>query len=191
MKTPDVDFFFQNKAPLDDDALFHHRKNCRIAFLSNGRYGIDLTANRYSIDLHPFVVQRFIDEDRVLARNGADLHPTARDLSFRYGEIFRVQREMCFPYWQFRRHGEARHELKSDSLHPISKWTEYTKKAGRAGRSDLKQIRRYWVAPEASFSDDDFVGRDKTFYQRELRSAIASFRSASLLAIGTGCQIAY
>jgi hypothetical protein len=64
------------------------------------------------------------------------------------------------------------------------------KKAGRAGRSDLKRIRRYWVAPEASFSDDDCVGRDKTFYQRDLRSAIASFRS-SLLATGTGFPIAY
>jgi hypothetical protein len=61
MKTPDVDFFFQNKAALDNDGLFHHRKNCRIALLSNWRDGIDLTANRYSIDLHPFMVQRFID----------------------------------------------------------------------------------------------------------------------------------
>jgi hypothetical protein len=60
MKAPDMDFFFQNKAALDDDDLFHHRKNCRIAFLSDGRHAIDLTANRYSIDLHPFVVQRFI-----------------------------------------------------------------------------------------------------------------------------------
>ena len=56
-----MDFFCQNKTTLDDNGLFHHRKNCRIAFLSNGRHGIDLTANRYSIDLHPFVVQHFID----------------------------------------------------------------------------------------------------------------------------------
>ena len=123
-----MDFFCQNKTTLDDNGLFHHRKNCRIAFLSNGRHGIDLTANRYSIDLHPCVIQRFIDKTLVLAGNGADLHHIALDLSFRYGEIFRVQREMCFPYWQFRRHGKPRLELKSDSLHPIFEWTAYTKK---------------------------------------------------------------
>ena len=56
MKSPDMDFFFQNKAALDDEGLFHHRKYCRIAFLPNGRDGFDLTAKRYSFDLHPFVV---------------------------------------------------------------------------------------------------------------------------------------
>jgi hypothetical protein len=32
--------------------------------------------------LHPFVVQRFIDESLVLARYGADSHYIARDLQF-------------------------------------------------------------------------------------------------------------
>ena len=91
-----MDFFCQNKAALNDHGLFHHRKNCRIAFLSNGRHGIDLTANRHSIDLHPFVVQRFIDKTLVLAGNGADLHHIARDLSFRCGGIFCVQQQIHF-----------------------------------------------------------------------------------------------
>jgi hypothetical protein len=42
------------------------------------------------------------------------------------------------------------------------------KKAGHAGRSNLERISRSLVAPEASFSDDDFVGRNKTFYRRDL-----------------------
>ena len=52
--SPDMNFFFQNKAALDDEGFFHHRKYCRIAFLPNGRRnGFDLTANRSSFDLHP------------------------------------------------------------------------------------------------------------------------------------------
>jgi hypothetical protein len=82
MKSADMDFFFQNKAALDDEGLFHQRKYCRIAFLPNRRDGFDLTANRYSFDLHPFVVQRFIDKRLVLARYGADPHYIARDLQF-------------------------------------------------------------------------------------------------------------
>jgi hypothetical protein len=111
MKSPDMDFFYQNKAALDDEGLFHHRKYCRIAFLPNGRDGFDLTANRYSFDLHPFVLQRFIDESLVLAR-------TSNSSSGRS-----------------------------------------TQKTARAGRSDLERLRRYSVAPEASFIGDDLVGR--------------------------------
>jgi hypothetical protein len=163
MKTPDANFFFQNKAPLNDDALFHHRKNCRIAFLSNGWHGIDLTANWYSIDLHPFVVQRFIDEGGVLARNGADLHPIARDPSFRHGEIFCVQRKMCCPNWHFSRHGKPPHEQKSGSLQSNFSGDGVTKNRPHTGRSDFKRVNRYWVAPEVSFSDDDSVDHDKAF----------------------------
>ena len=97
MKSPDMNFLFQNKAALDDDGLFHHRKYCRVAFLPNRRDGFDLAPNRYSIDLHPFVVQRLIDDSRVFARNGADAHQIARGLQFRYGEIFRVERDLWFP----------------------------------------------------------------------------------------------
>ena len=79
-KSPDMDFFFQNKAARDDEGLFHHRKYCRIAFPPNGWDGFDPTANRHSFDLHPFVVQRFIDESLVLARYGADPHHIAGDL---------------------------------------------------------------------------------------------------------------
>jgi hypothetical protein len=46
----------------------------------------------------PFVVQRFIDESLVLARYGADPHHIARDRQFWYGEIFRVERDMGFPW---------------------------------------------------------------------------------------------
>ena len=82
VKSPDMDFFFQNKAARDDEGLFHHRKYCRIAFLPNRRYGFDLTANRCSFDHHPFVVQRFFDKSLVLARYGANPHHTVRDLEF-------------------------------------------------------------------------------------------------------------
>ena len=128
MKTPDMDFFFQNKAALDDDGLFHHRKNCRIAFLSNGRHGIDLTANRYSIDLHPFMVQRFID--KLSSSRVTVLTCTISPAICRFDTVrsSAYSGKSCFPYWQFRRHGKPRHELKSDSLHPISEWTVYTKK---------------------------------------------------------------
>jgi hypothetical protein len=97
LKSPDVDFFFQNKAALDDDGLFHHRKYGRIAFLPNGRYGFDLTANRYSIDLHPFVIQRFIDEALMLARDGAHLQSIACRLSPRDRQLFGMERNTWLP----------------------------------------------------------------------------------------------
>jgi hypothetical protein len=100
VKSPDMDFFFQNKAARDDYGLLHDREYCRIAFLPNGRDDFDFTANRYSFDLQPFVVQHFIDESLVLARNGADLHHIARGLALRYGEIFCVERDMWFPCWR-------------------------------------------------------------------------------------------
>jgi hypothetical protein len=77
MKALNADFFFKNKAALDNDNLLHHR--C-FALLSNRWYGTDRTTDRYLIDLHAFMIQHFIDYALTLAGNDADSYRVAHDL---------------------------------------------------------------------------------------------------------------